>query len=49
MIQKGNIIEENIYNSDGSFTFPFKLTFKYDSKGNQIEENIYNSDGSLVL
>ena len=43
--EKGNKIEENRYDSDGSLYF--KDTYKYDEKGNKIEENRYNSDGSL--
>ena len=43
--EKGNRIEENEYNSDGSLKS--KATYKYDEKGNKIEENRYNSDGSL--
>ena len=42
--EKGNKIEVNKYNSDGSLTY--KITWKYDEKGNKIEENRYNSDGS---
>jgi hypothetical protein len=44
---KGNKIEENSYNSDGSLDS--KWTYKYDDKGNQIELNSYNSDGSLSI
>ena len=43
--EKGNKIEENYYNSNGSLDF--KDTYKYDEKGNKIEKNRYNSDGSL--
>jgi hypothetical protein len=43
--EKGNKIEENIYNDDGSLAF--KKTYKYDEKGNKIESNKYNADGSL--
>ena len=42
---KGNKIECNEYNSDGSLDW--KRTSKYDDKGNEIEWNAYNSDGSL--
>ena len=42
---KGNKIELNVYNSDGSLDY--KYTYKYDDKGNKIEWNVYNSDGSL--
>ena len=42
---KGNQIEENWFNSDGSLYF--KYTYKYDDKGNKIELNSFNSDGSL--
>ena len=43
--KKGNTIEENDYNSDGSLFS--KFTYKYDEKGNIIEKNDYDSDGSL--
>ena len=43
--KKGNIIEENDYDSDGSLNS--KTTYKYDEKGNKIEENDYDSDGRL--
>src|SRR5690554_1197246 len=43
--EKGNQIETNWYNSDGSLNS--KIIYKYDEKGNQIEQNEYNSDGSL--
>ena len=43
--EKGNKIEENRYDSDGSLDF--KDTYKYDEKGNKIEINNYNSDGRL--
>ena len=43
--EKGNIIEENSYNSDGRLYL--KYTYKYDEKGNKIEQNSYNSDGRL--
>lgn len=42
---KGNGIEENAYNADGSFAY--KWTCKYDNKGNQIETNDYDSDGKF--
>lgn len=42
---KGNIIESNEYNSDGSLNF--KRTYEYDDKGNKIKSNEYKSDGSL--
>ena len=43
--EKGNKIESNSFNSDGSLSF--KYTYKYDDKGNQIESNSFNPDGSL--
>jgi len=43
--EKGNKIESNSFNSDGSLSF--KYTYKYDDKGNIIESNSFNSDGSL--
>ena len=43
--EKGNEIEWNVYNADGSLEF--KNTYKYDEKGNEIEENQYNADESL--
>ncbi len=43
--EKGNLIENNDYNSDGSLYE--KYIYKYDSKGNLIEINSYKSDGSL--
>ena len=43
--EKGNKIEENYYNSNGSLIY--KNTYKYDEKGNKIEENYYNSNGRL--
>ena len=45
--EKGNKIERNSYNSDGSLVN--KWTYKYDEKGNRTEANTYNSDGSLNL
>ena len=42
---KGNKIEENWFNSDGSLFS--KYTYKYDDKGNKIEQNSFNPDGSL--
>ena len=45
--EKGNKIESNSFNSDGSLSF--KSTYKYDDKGNKIELNYFNSDGSLFL
>lgn len=42
---KGNMIEDNNYNSDGSLIT--KWISKYDDKGNMIESNEYNSDGSF--
>jgi len=45
--EKGNVIEENKYNADGSLrSFRPKTTYKYDENGNKIEENWYNA-GSL--
>ncbi len=44
---KGNIIEENRYNLDGSLDEKSTYQYKYDTKGNKIEKNEYNSDGSL--
>ena len=43
--EKGNIIEENYYDSDGNLSS--KDTYEYDEKGNNIEKNNYDSDGSL--
>ena len=43
--EKGNNIEENRYNGDGSLDF--NITYKYDEKGNMIEENYYIAGGSL--
>ena len=43
--EKGNKIESNSFNSDGSLSF--KYTYKYDDKGNIIESNSFNPDGSL--
>ena len=43
--EKGDRIEENHYNSDGSLLY--KYTYKYDKKENIIEKNRYNSNGSL--
>ena len=42
---KGNKIEENWFNSDGSLFS--KYTYKYDDKGNKIESISFNSDGRL--
>lgn len=42
---KGNKIEKNEYNSDGSLNN--KHVYKYDEKGNNIEINSYSSDGNL--
>lgn len=42
--EKGNKIEENYYNSNGSLIY--KNTYKYDENGNKIEECHYE-DGSL--
>jgi uncharacterized lipoprotein NlpE involved in copper resistance len=44
---KGNRIETNIYNSDGSLSDNF--SYKYDDKENKIESNRYTSDGRLYL
>jgi hypothetical protein len=43
--EKGNNIEGNWYDSDGSLEY--KYTFEHDDKGNEIEMKDYNSDGSL--
>lgn len=43
--EKGDRIEENHYNSDGSLDY--KVTYKYDENGNKIEGNIYFSNGKL--
>ena len=43
--EKGNMIEQNSYNDDGSLCF--KTKSKYDEKGNKIELIIYYTDGSL--
>ena len=45
--QRGDVIEEASYNSDGSLEW--KYIYKYDSAGNVIERTAYNSDGGLVL
>ena len=37
--EKGNKIEDNSYDSDGSLEY--KYTYKYDKKENKIEENFY--------
>lgn len=42
---KGNMIEENWYNSDGGIDW--KSIHKYDDKGNMIENNWYNSNSSF--
>ena len=42
---KGNKIEENLFNSDGRLSF--KLTYKYDNKGNKIESNSFDPDRRL--
>ena len=42
---KGNKIELNTFNSDGSLDT--KVIYKYDDKDNLIELNRYNPDGSL--
>ena len=46
-IEKGNMIERNEYNADGSLSS--KQTYKHDVKGNKIEEIIYNTYGNLEL
>jgi gliding motility associated protien GldN len=43
--EKGNKIEEIIYNANTSMNF--KITYKYDEKGNKIEQNEYDADESL--
>ena len=43
--EKGNKIEENYYNSNGSLIY--KNTYKYDEKGNNIEKNNHDSNGRL--
>ena len=43
--EKGNIVEDNSYDSDGSLSS--KHTYKYDEKGNIVEDNNYNFDGRL--
>ena len=43
--EKGNKIEENYYNSNGSLIY--KNTYKYDEKGNNIEEYHYDEDGKF--
>jgi len=43
--EKGNMIEENKYNADGSLKS--KDTYKYDEKGNRIEVICNNADGIL--
>jgi hypothetical protein len=45
MMDKGNKIEMNDYNSEGCLDS--KVTFKYDDNGNLIEENNCNFNGSL--
>ena len=44
-IEKGNMIERNEYNADGSLSS--KQTYKYDVKGNKIEGKHYIADGIL--
>lgn len=43
---KGNIVEKNIYGSDGSLTQ--KTIYKYDENNNKIEVSDYAGDGSLT-
>ena len=43
--EKGNIIEENYYDSDGNLSS--KDTYEYDENGNNIEKNNYDSNGKL--
>ena len=43
--QRGDVIEEASYNSDGSLDL--KYLYKYDSLGNRIERASYYSDGIL--
>jgi hypothetical protein len=40
--EKGNMIEENEYRSDGSLSF--KYIYKYDEKGNNMEMSTYIYD-----
>lgn len=42
---KGNLIEENLYNYDRILLLKYKN--QYDDKGNLIEGNWYNPDGTL--
>jgi nitrous oxidase accessory protein NosD len=43
---KGNKIEDNRYNPDGSLVK--KYIYKYNSKGNRIEENQFTSEDILI-
>ena len=43
--EKGNQVEDNFYNSDGSLGA--RYIYKYDDKRNLVESNFYKSDGSL--
>ena len=43
---KGNEVEHNFYNSNGSLDM--KYAYIYDEVGNKIEENRYSSKGELL-
>ena len=43
--EKGNLSEENRYNSDGEMIN--KYTYKYDVNGNVVEKNMYDSHSSI--
>lgn len=45
--ERGNKIEWNLYNPDGSISF--KYLYKYDVNNNKIEEKSYNEKGGLLI